>query len=249
MKEEYPQDKITPYGSNAAKTEQVETMFNNIATAYDKLNNWLSFGIDKRWRRKAIDNLRVFKPQRMLDIATGTGDFAILACKELQPESLVGIDISDGMMTVGREKARQENLDGIISFSHEDCSLLSFDDNSFDAITVAFGIRNFENLDKCLREMFRVLKDGGRLTILELSTPQHFPMKQLYTVYSKWVMPFVGKMVSNDSNAYSYLPTSIKACPQGTDMNYIISKAGFSETHHTPLTFGICTLYEASKRT
>ena len=217
---DYPQEHIKPYGNDGKKSEQVEEMFDNIAPAYDKLNHTLSMGIDRSWRRKAIKYLRPFRPRRIMDVATGTGDFAILACRELQPDSL---------------------------FVREDCTSLSFADESFDAVTVAFGIRNFEGLDKGLSEMCRVLKTGGHLVILELSTPDRFPMKQLFTIYSKVVIPLLGKCISKDNSAYTYLPESIRAFPQGEVMQEVIRKAGFSEVHFKRLTFGICTLYVATK--
>ena len=172
---EYPQEHIKPYGNDGKKSEQVEEMFDNIAPAYDKLNHTLSMGIDRSWRKKAIDTLRPFSPRRIMDVATGTGDFAILACRELQPDMLIGTDISEGMMNVGREKVKQAHLSDRISFAREDCTSLSFADESFDAVTVAFGIRNFDGLDKGLSEMCRVLVPGGHLVILELSTPDRFP--------------------------------------------------------------------------
>ena len=176
---DYPQQHIKPYDEEGKKTEQVERMFDNIAHAYDKLNHTLSMGIDRSWRKKAINALRPFHPRRIMDVATGTGDFAILACRELQPDTLIGTDISEGMMNVGREKVKAAGLDSRISFAKEDCTALTFPDKRFDAITVAFGVRNFEDLDKGLREMHRVLKDNGKLVILELSEPDWFPMKQL----------------------------------------------------------------------
>ena len=166
---DYPQQHIKPYDEEGKKTEQVERMFDNIAHAYDKLNHTLSLGIDRSWRKKAIAWLHPFQPQRMMDVATGTGDFAILACRKLQPAELIGTDISEGMMNVGREKVKAAGLDSRISFAKEDCTALTFPDKRFDAITVAFGVRNFEDLDKGLREMHRVLKDNGKLVILELS--------------------------------------------------------------------------------
>lgn len=243
----YPQEHIKPYGKGGKKSEQVEEMFDNIAPAYDKLNHTLSMGIDKSWRRKAINALRPFRPRRIMDVATGTGDFAILACRELQPDSMIGTDISEGMMNVGREKAKQAHLSDKISFAREDCTSLSFAEGSFDAVTVAFGIRNFEGLDKGLSEMCRVLVSGGHLVILELSTPELFPMKQLFAIYSKVVIPLIGKCISKDNSAYTYLPQSIRACPQGKVMQEVIRKAGFSEVQFKPLTFGICTLYIARK--
>ena len=243
----YPQETIKPYGKEGKKSEQVEQMFDNIAPAYDRLNHTLSLGIDRRWRKKGIDWLRPFHPQQMLDVATGTGDFAIRACRSLQPKQLIATDISKGMMNVGREKVKQAHLSDKISFAREDCTSLSFADESFDAVTVAFGIRNFEGLDKGLTEVCRVLKTGGHLVILELSTPDRFPMKQLFTIYSKVVIPLLGKCISKDNSAYTYLPESIRAFPQGEVMQGVIRKAGFSEVHFKRLTFGICTLYVATK--
>ncbi len=243
----YPQESIKPYNDEEKKSVQVEKMFDNIAPSYDRLNHTLSWNIDKRWRRKAIQWLKPFRPQRMMDVATGTGDFAIQACRMLQPAELIGTDISEGMMNVGRKKVRQAGLEGRISFAKEDCTALSFPDKRFDAITVAFGVRNFEDLDKGLSEMHRVLADGGHLVILELSEPEWFPMKQLYGIYSKVVIPTLGKLFSKDDSAYTYLPQSIKAFPQGEVMQQIIRRAGFSEVSFKRLTLGICTLYLAKK--
>ena len=243
----YPQEEIKPYSSNGKKTAQVEKMFDNIAHHYDLLNHALSLGIDKGWRRKAIAWLKPFRPQKMMDVATGTGDFAIQAYRDLLPKELIGTDISEGMMNVGREKVQKIGLDQKISFAKEDCTNLSFADNTFDAITVAFGIRNFENLDKGLTEMHRVLMKNGHLVILELTTPDFFPMKQLFAVYSKVVIPTMGKLLSKDNNAYTYLPQTIKAFPQGEVMKGVIEKAGFRDVAFKRLTFGICTLYTAAK--
>lgn len=244
---DYPQENIKPYGDEGTKAAQVERMFDHIAPTYDQLNHTLSLGIDRSWRKKAINTLRRYRPQQMMDVATGTGDFAILACRELQPQSLIGTDISEGMMNVAREKVKQAGLSDRISFAREDCTALSFADSTFDAVTVAFGIRNFEHLDLGLREMCRVLRPGGHLVILELSTPDRFPMKQLFFIYSKVIMPLIGKLISKDNSAYTYLPESIRAFPQGEVMQKAIQKAGFSEVHFKRLTFGICTLYIASK--
>ncbi len=222
-------------------------MFNHIAPTYDQLNHTLSMGIDRSWRRKAIHTLRPYHPQQILDIATGTGDFAILACRELQPQFLIGADISEGMMEVGREKVQQAGLADKVSFAREDCTALSFADATFDAVTVAFGVRNFEHLDIALGEMCRVLRPNGHLVILELSTPDRFPMKQLFTLYSKVVMPLIGKLISKDNSAYTYLPESIRAFPQGEVMQRSIRNAGFSQVRFRRLTFGICTLYVATK--
>ena len=243
----YPQESIKPYNEEEKKSVQVERMFDNIAPAYDQLNHTLSWGIDKSWRKKAIDWLKPFNPQRMMDVATGTGDFAIQACRVLNPKELIGTDISEGMMNVGRQKVKEAGLESRISFAKEDCTALSFPDNRFDAITVAFGVRNFEDLDKGLREMHRVLDSDGKLVILELSEPEWFPMKQLYALYSKVVIPTLGKLLSKDRSAYTYLPQSIKAFPQGEVMKEIILKAGFKEACFKRLTLGICTLYTATK--
>ena len=243
----YPQESIKPYNEDEKKSVQVERMFDNIAPAYDQLNHTLSWGIDKSWRKRAINWLKPFQPQRMMDVATGTGDFAIQACRVLNPKELIGTDISEGMMNVGRQKVKDAGLEGRISFAKEDCTALTFPDNRFDAITVAFGVRNFEDLDKGLREMHRVLDTNGKLVILELSEPEWFPMKQLYALYSKVVIPTLGKLLSKDRSAYTYLPQSIKAFPQGEVMKEIILKAGFSEANFKRLTLGICTLYTATK--
>ena len=241
----YQQETITPYSQGSAKAAQVETMFNNIAPTYDTLNHRLSWNIDRSWRRKAIKALEPYKPQDILDIATGTGDFAIMAAQMLAPTRLVGTDISEGMMNVGREKVKQLGLEDVISFEREDCLNLSYAENSFDAVTAAFGIRNFANLDKGLSEMCRVLRPGGHLSIVELTTPPHFPMKQLFHVYSHTVLPVYGRLISKDQSAYSYLTKTIEAFPQGERMMEILLKAGFKEASFQRLTFGICTLYTA----
>ena len=243
----YKQETITPYGNGMEKSKQVETMFDNIAHSYDLLNHRLSFGIDILWRETAIRQLAPYNPSAILDVATGTGDFAIMAAKKLRPAKVVGVDISEGMMLIGREKARKEGLDDVISFKKDDCEHLSFPDDSFDAITTAFGIRNFQNLDKCLAEMCRVLKPGGKLSILELSRPLRFPMKQLFWIYSHTLLPVYGKLVSRDTEAYKYLISTIESFPQGEEMVGIFKKAGFTEAKFKRLTFGICTCYLATK--
>ena len=243
----YKQETIKPYEEGKEKAKQVEEMFDNIAPNYDTLNHRLSWDIDKGWRRKAIKQLMAFKPKKMLDIATGTGDFAILAAQMLSPEELIGADISEGMMEIGRKKVKQASLDNIISFKKEDCLSLTFADNTFDAVTAAFGIRNFQDLDKGLSEMCRVLKPGGHLSIVELTQPVSFPMKQLFWIYSHTFLPLYGKIVSKDKSAYRYLTATIEAFPQGETMMDILKKAGFSNAQFRRLTFGICTLYLASK--
>ena len=243
----YQQEKIKPYGRKGEKGQLVEEMFDHIAPTYDTLNHRLSWEIDKGWRKKAIQKLVPYCPEKILDIATGTGDFAILAAKMLHPQILIGADISEGMMQVGRKKVSIEHLKDIISFKKEDCMNLSFEDNTFDAVTAAFGIRNFQNLDQGLKEMCRVLKKGGHLSIVELTEPVSFPMHQLFRIYSHTVLPVYGKLISRDSSAYHYLTKTIEAFPQGESMMKILKKAGFSETGFQRLTFGICTLSFAKK--
>ena len=243
----YEQEKITPYGEDSEKAAQVEQMFDDIAPTYDTLNHRLSWNIDKGWRRKAIEELAPHQPQTLLDIATGTGDFAILAARMLKPRRLIGADISEGMMEVGRQKVKAARLEDVITFEKQDCLSLSYPAESFDAVTAAFGIRNFQDLDKGLAEMCRVLKKGGHLSIVELTTPVSFPMKQLFWLYSHTFLPAYGRLISKDSSAYSYLTRTIEAFPQGERMMEILKKAGFAETRFRRLTFGICTLYIATK--
>lgn len=243
----YQQEAIKPYESEGGKAKQVEAMFDHIAPTYDTLNHRLSWNIDRSWRRKAIEVLAPYKPQEMLDIATGTGDFAILAAQMLKPKRLVGADISEGMMEMGRQKVQKAGLQEVISFEREDCTALSYPAETFDAVTAAFGIRNFADLDMGLHEMWRVLRQGGHLSIVELTTPPRFPMRQLFWLYSHAVLPVYGQLVSKDRQAYSYLTKTIEAFPQGERMVEILTKAGFSEASFKRLTCGICTLYTAKK--
>ncbi len=243
----YKQETINPYSSQGEKHEQVEVMFDNIAPTYDTLNHTLSLGTDKGWRRKAIDRLGAHHPQTILDIATGTGDFAILAAQRISPTSIIGADLSEGMMAVGREKVKKFGLDSVITFQKEDCLHLSFADDSFDAVTVAYGVRNFQDLEAGLGEMLRVLKPKGHLLILELATPPHFPMKQLFWLYSHVWMPLVGRLISKDKQAYKYLPATMEAFPQGEVMEKILYKVGYSKVEWKRFTFGICTMYLAEK--
>lgn len=243
----YKQEEIKPYNGQVEKHKQVEEMFDNIAPTYDTLNHRLSWDIDKGWRQRAIRQLEPFHPQTMLDIATGTGDFAILAAKMLKPQKLIGADISEGMMAIGRQKVEKESLQTVIDFRKEDCLNMSFPDDTFDAVTAAFGIRNFQDLDQGLKEICRVLKKGGHLSIVELTTPVHFPMKQLFLIYSHVVMPLYGALISKDKAAYNYLTASIEAFPQGEQMMGIFRKAGFAKASFRRLTFGICTMYFAEK--
>ena len=232
----YAREEIKPYAASGEKGQQVEQMFDGIAHSYDRLNHMLSLGIDRRWRRKTIKALLPYKPQRMLDIATGTGDFALLAAELLKSESIVGADLSEG-------KVEKAGLSKTISFQKEDCMNLSFADGSFDAVIAAYGVRNFADLDRGLREMLRVLRPGGHVAILELAAPKRFPMKQLFWLYSHAVMPLVGKLVSKDKRAYSYLPQTMEAVPQGKDMQAIMEKAGFEDVRFKAFTFGLSTMY------
>lgn len=243
----YDVEKIVPYSSSENKGAQVERMFDSIAENYDTLNHTLSMGIDKGWRKKGINMLKKIQPKNILDIATGTGDLAIQAYSILKPDSILGIDISEGMMDVGRQKVANAGLSAKIDFKKEDCLALTLADNSFDAAMVAFGVRNFEDLDQGLREIYRVLKPGGELMILELSTPQHFPMKQGYWLYSRLFIPTVGRLISKDRTAYSYLPKSIEAFIQGKDMVSTLKKNGFSNAICKTYTFGVCSMYLATK--
>jgi demethylmenaquinone methyltransferase / 2-methoxy-6-polyprenyl-1,4-benzoquinol methylase len=238
---------VTPYkGNSASKKEQVATMFNNIAYRYDFLNQLLSLGIHSGWRKKAIRLIKPFNPKQILDIATGTADFAIEAIK-LSPDKVTGIDISEGMLSFGREKVKKKGLDGKIELLLGDSENMPFEDNSFDAITVGFGVRNFEHLEKGLQEMLRVLRPGGGVAILEFSRPRKFPIKQLYHFYFTKVTPLIGKMFSKDNSAYTYLPESVNAFPDGKDFLEIMQRLGYKETKHYPLTFGIAAIYTGKK--
>ena len=243
----YRQEQINPYQAEGDKASQVEQMFDHIAPTYDKLNHRLSWDIDRYWRRKAIRQLKARHPQTMLDIATGTGDFAILAAEMLRPTRLIGVDISEGMMQIGRQKVAERGLQDVIAFERQDCLALTYPDESFDAVTAAFGIRNFADLDRGLSEMQRVLKVGGMLSVVELTSPVSFPMKQLFSFYSHSVLPLYGRLISHDDSAYAYLTKTIEAFPQGERMMEILTKAGFRESTFQRLTFGICTMYLATK--
>ena len=243
----YKAEKIVPYESNnASKSIQIEHMFDEIAGQYDLLNHTLSMGIDKYWRRKGILSLKAFAPQNLLDVATGTGDLALDAYRLLKPEKILGIDISEKMMAIGREKVAKAGLSEVIGFEWQNCTCLQLEPNIFDAAIVAFGIRNFEDLDKGLQEIHRVLHPGGRLMILELSSPEHFPMKQGYRIYST-LIPKIGQWISRNKAAYKYLPESISAFPQNAEMAAILEKNGFSDVAYRKLTGGICTMYLAKK--
>jgi len=238
---------VTPYkNSSNSKKDQVAEMFNNIAPKYDFLNQLLSLGIHKGWRKKAIMLLKPENPRSILDIATGTGDFAIEAMK-LNPDKVVGVDISIGMLKLGIEKVAKLGLSKKIELKPGDSEKLPFSDKAFDAVTVGFGVRNFENLEKGIADIYRVLKTNGTLVILEFSKPKGFPIKQLYKFYSKFITPTIGKLFSKDSSAYSYLPESVNAFPDGEDFLNVLKKAGFVSTKAIQVTFGIATIYFAKK--
>lgn len=238
---------VVPYKEqDASKKEQVAQMFDNVSPKYDFLNHLLSGGIDILWRKKAIRLLKKAQPKTILDIATGTGDFAIEALA-LKPDKIVGVDISEGMLSFGREKIKKLGVESVITLQTGDSEKLQFEDNTFDAVIVSFGVRNFENLEKGLTDMCRVMKTGGTCVVLEFSKPQKFPMKQLYNFYFKNILPIVGKIVSKDTSAYTYLYDSVQAFPEGSEFMQVFQRAGFNNTQCLPLTFGISTIYIGRK--
>ena len=238
---------IKPYNNSVeGKKEQVARMFDNIAPKYDFLNHFLSFGIDKIWRRKAIRLLLERFPDDILDVATGTGDFAIESLKT-GARKIIGIDISEEMLAVGRTKIDALGLGNRITLQKGDSEELIFTDNSFDAVIVAFGVRNFENLEKGIRELYRVLKTGGMVCILEFSKPKKFPVKQVYNFYSFHIMPFFGRLFSKDKSAYSYLPESVGKFPDGEEFLSILAKCGFNQMKQRRQTFGVATIYTGVK--
>ena len=238
---------VVPYKEEqSGKKQQVAKMFDNISKRYDFLNHFLSLGIDICWRKKAIRELRAIQPKLILDVATGTGDFAIHAL-DINPDKVIGVDISEGMLEVGRKKIKRHQLEHRIELKSGDSENLPFEENKFDAVIVAFGVRNFENLEKGLADMFRVMKPGGKVIILEFSKPSGFPFKQLYNFYFKFVLPKIGRLVSKDQTAYTYLPESVQAFPDGTDFLKILSGIGYKNTTCKPLTFGISSLYTGTK--
>ncbi len=236
---------IKPYVNGSSKRQQIEEMFDSISHRYDFLNHFLSMGIDRSWRRKAIAELKSIAPKKILDVATGTGDLAIAALS-LNPDEVVGVDISTKMLEVGRLKLAKRNLDKI-QLRQGDGANLDFPDNYFDAVTVAFGVRNFENLTAGLNEMSRVMRIGGKAVILEFSKPSAFPIKQIFSFYSKYILPLWGKVFSGSSEAYTYLPESVKHFPEGEQLSKILIECGYKEVKITRLTFGICTIYTAVK--
>ena len=238
---------VKPYNdASKSKKEEVAEMFNNISKRYDFLNHFLSLGIDKIWRKKAIAELKEINPIRILDIATGTGDFALAALK-INPKEVVGIDISEGMLAVGKEKMIAKKVDNIITMQLGDSENLPFEDNYFDGLTVGFGVRNFENLEKGLTEMLRVIRPGGKAIILEFSKPKNFPIKQVFGFYSKYFIPFFGKNISKDEKAYAYLPESVQAFPEGENFKAILTKVGYKNVTSKLVSGGIATIYIGRK--
>lgn len=238
---------VTPYDSGQSKKKQVASMFNKIAHKYDFLNHLLSMGIDRTWRKKTVDLVAEANPVLLLDIATGTGDLAFAAAGRMEHLTITGVDISEGMLSLAKEKAEKLKLSGRISFQYGDSENLDFASGSFDAIMVAFGVRNFENLDQGLKEMYRVLKPGGSVFILEFSKPRIFPMKTLFNVYFKYILPRIGRYTSRDYKAYTYLFESVQAFPDFENFVRFMEKAGFHSNKFQPMTFGICTIYTGKK--
>lgn len=243
----YMNPEIKPYQTKeGSKKDQVAQMFDNISHRYDFLNHFLSLGIDIVWRKKAIALLKSHQPKTILDIATGTGDFAIEALS-LDPDQVIGVDISEGMLERGRIKLKKRGLENKIKLTSGDSEDLPFEDNKFDAAIVAFGVRNFENLGNGLSEIFRVLRSEGVIVVLEFSKPRSFPFKQLYNFYFRFILPNIGRAISRDHSAYSYLPESVRAFPDGNDFLKTLNETGFKETKCVPLTFGISSIYTGKK--
>ncbi len=238
---------VKPYkNQESSRKEQVTKMFDNISGNYDFMNRLMTFGIDVKWRKKVVKMVGKTKPKQILDIATGTGDFAIMLA-EIKPKKIVGLDISQGMLEIGKEKVAKKGLDNLIEMVLGDSENLPFENNSFDAVTVGFGVRNFEDLDKALLEIYRVLRPGGIFVVLETSQPEKFPFKQGYKFYAKYMIPFFGRLFSKDKNAYEYLPESAEAFPYGEDFNNILKKNQFISVHNYPLMFGAASIYKAFK--
>lgn len=240
-------ENITPYDNKRRKTEQVREMFDSIAPAYDFMNKAMTMGIDRWWRRRAVNRIKAEHPCSILDVATGTGDVAIALARAIEGCHVTGIDLSEGMIEHGRAKIKSKGLVGRVTLEVADCLDLPIADNTFDCVTVAYGVRNFERLSEGYAEMLRVLRPGGLLAVLELSTPDTPLVAQLYRVYTRCVIPAIGRMVSGDSRAYTYLPESIAAVAQGEDMLDIARSVGFSDAEYHRYTFGTCTLYLARK--
>jgi len=239
---------VVPYHEDqGTKKEQVADMFNNISKTYDFLNHFLSLGIDIIWRKKAINELKSIQPKLILDVATGTGDFAFEALSILKPDKIIGVDISRGMLDVAQQKIDKRGESSRFEVKLGDSEKLPFDENIFDAVTVAYGVRNFENLEKGLADIQRVLKPGGKAVVLEFSKPKVFPVKQLYKFYFNYITPSIGKLFSKDARAYTYLPESVAAFPDGGTFVALMDKTGFKNTKCRPLAFGICSIYTGIK--
>jgi demethylmenaquinone methyltransferase/2-methoxy-6-polyprenyl-1,4-benzoquinol methylase len=239
---------VIPYNDNqGTKKQQVADMFNNISGTYDFLNHFMSLGIDIIWRKKAINELKKDQPKLILDVATGTGDFAFEALSILKPEKIIGVDISQGMLNIAQQKIDKRGLADKFEIKLGDSETLPFEADAFDAVTVAYGVRNFENLEMGLADINRVLKPGGKAVVLEFSKPKVFPVKQLYKFYFNYITPGIGKLFSKDSRAYSYLPESVAAFPDGKDFIALMDKVGFKNTKSRPLAFGICSIYTGVK--
>jgi len=239
-------DTVTPYNTQEDKKEQVAQMFDNIAGRYDLLNSILSLGIHKGWRKKCVTILKAKQPKKILDVATGTGDFAI-QCAKLAPESILGIDISEGMMKYGKEKVKKLNLDSLITFQSGNAETFSYPDNSFDAIVVGFGVRNFQDLNQGLSNLHRLLKPGGLLLVLEFSYPRNILVKNFYNFYFSKVTPFIGRIFSKDTRAYTYLTESVKAFPHNEKFTDILNTLQFKNTSFRNLSFGIASIYCGTK--
>ncbi|MFM2395082.1 MAG: bifunctional demethylmenaquinone methyltransferase/2-methoxy-6-polyprenyl,4-benzoquinol methylase [Bacteroidota bacterium] len=243
----YNHDTVTPYNTEEDKKSQVTKMFDGIAGKYDFLNHFLSLGVDIIWRKIALNKLSHNNNAHILDLATGTGDLAIEACKRLKPNSVMAVDISQNMLNIGIEKSKKHNLDHIITFEKGDSEKLRFQENSFNTVMASFGVRNFENLEKGLAEMYRVLKPEGTVMILEFSTPRIFPIKQLYSFYFKYILPSIGKLISKDNKAYTYLYESSSTFPSFENFISILNKIGFKNSRYYSLSFGICCIYIGKK--
>jgi demethylmenaquinone methyltransferase / 2-methoxy-6-polyprenyl-1,4-benzoquinol methylase len=241
-------ENLSPYNSNEDKHKQVETMFDAIAPDYDFMNRLMSFRQDLRWRKKALIQLNRFSPKIVLDVAAGTGDFTLDTYKISRPDHITGIDLSEEMLRVARQKAADAGLTNLIQFEQQDCLSLTFKDGTFDAITVAFGVRNFENIAQGLREMYRVLMPDGVLIILELSRPERFPFNLFFKWYAGFFIPIAGRLFTKDWKAYRYLPASIQLVPQGKAMIDLLNNAGFKFIEYTPFTFGVCSFYLGVKK-
>jgi len=234
------------YKEKTSKKEEVAEMFDNISGRYDFLNHFLSFGIDKLWRKKAVKLLRELKPERILDIATGTGDFA-LSSMRLKPKEIIGVDISEGMLAMAKAKMKKKGVEHIIKTQLADSEHLPFEDDCFDALTVGFGVRNYQNLEKGLTEMLRVIRPGGKAVILEFSKPKKFPVKQLFGFYSKKIIPFFGRKISKDARAYTYLPESVAVFPEGMEFVTIMKNIGYRKVQSILVSGGIATIYSGIK--